>query len=118
MPLTQSDIRRIMKAGYSLGGFAVKTREGWRLKNRSGRCVFLSGGRCIIYPIRPEGCRLYPLVYDEASGTARLDDLCPYREEFEATDRDIGRLNDLLRRLAEEGGRRHRPGSEKHQTYN
>lgn len=102
MPLSRSDIRRILKAGYSLKEFAVKTSVGWRLKNRSGRCVFLSGEGCVIYPIRPEGCKLYPLVYDEELGTVRFDDLCPHRGEFQMTRMDIRRLSDLLRRLAKE----------------
>lgn len=102
MPLSRSDIRRILKAGYSLKEFAVETPDGWKLKNRSRRCVFLGKEGCVIYPIRPEGCRLYPLVYDEDLGTVRFDDLCPYRDEFQMTKRDINRLSDLLRRLAEE----------------
>ena len=102
MPLSRSDIKRILKMGYSLKDFAVKTAEGWQLKNRSGRCVFLGEGGCKIYPYRPEGCRVYPLVYDEASGTAVLDDLCPYKDEFKVSDRDIERLFNLLLLLEKE----------------
>jgi Fe-S-cluster containining protein len=65
MPLSNLDLKRILKLGYKLECFAVKTDEGWRLKNNSGRCVFLIKERCGIYLHRPEGCRLYPLVYDE-----------------------------------------------------
>ena len=102
MPLSRSDIKRILRIGYSLKDFAVKTEGGWHLKNRSGRCVFLGEKGCEIYPYRPEGCRLYPLVYDEASGTAVLDGLCPYNGEFKVSRRDIERLARLLVLLEKE----------------
>lgn len=102
MPLSRSDIKQILKAGYNLRNFAVKTSEGWRLKNRSGKCVFLGEKGCKIYQYRPEGCRLYPLVYDETSGTVRFDDVCPYNNEFKITKEDIRRLSDLLLRLVKE----------------
>ena len=102
MPLSRSDIRRILKVGYNLKDFAIKTAEGWRLKNRSGKCVFLSEKGCEIYPYRPEGCRLYPLVYDETSGIVRFDNLCPYNDEFKMTKEDIRRLSNLLLRLVKE----------------
>jgi len=102
MPLSRFDIKRILKIGYNLKEFAVKKAENWQLKNRSGRCVFLGEGGCKIYPYRPEGCRVYPLVYDEASGTAVLDDLCPYKDEFKVSNGDIERLLNLLALLEEE----------------
>ena len=102
MPLSRSDIRRILKAGYSLNDFTVKTEEGWRLKNRFGRCVFLGEEGCEIYLYRPEGCRLYPLIYDEASRTPMLDELCPYKDEFKVSSGDIERLFNLLVLLEKE----------------
>jgi len=104
MPLSRFDIKRILKMGYRLKDFAIKTAEGWQLKNRSGRCVFLGEEGCEIYPHRPEGCRLYPLVYDEALGTAVLDDLCSYKDEFKVSSRDIERLFNLLVLLEKERG--------------
>ena len=102
MPLSRSDIKRILKAGYNLNDFAVKTSEGWRLKNRSNKCVFLGEEGCKIYPYRPEGCRLYPLVYDETLGTVKFDDICPYSDEFEMTEENIQKLINLLARLEKE----------------
>jgi len=100
MPLSKKDIKRIRKLGYRLKDFAVKTSDGWRLKNRSGRCVFLGEEGCKIYPYRPEGCRIYPLIYDETLGAARLDDACPYNYEFKITSDDIQRLKRLLIKLS------------------
>lgn len=63
MPLTIEDIIRIKKMGYEVKYFAVFRNGLWRLRNIDGRCVFLSDeGLCIIYPNRPLGCRLYPVI--------------------------------------------------------
>ncbi len=108
MPLTKSDIRRIARQGFRLSDFAVKVGVEWRLRNSSGRCFFLSGGLCRIYYHRPEGCRLYPLVYNEDMGKLAMDNLCPHGREFEVDEEDTARLMRLIRRLekeAEKGGR-------------
>ena len=102
MPLSRFDIDRILRLGHKLEDFTVKSEEGWQLKNRSERCVFLSEDGCKIYRHRPEGCRLYPLIYDEVLGKAVLDDLCPYSYEFEAKEDNVLALNDLLERLEKE----------------
>jgi len=49
MPLSNLDLKRIVKLGYKLECFAVKADGGWRLKNNCGRCVFLIEERCSIY---------------------------------------------------------------------
>jgi len=103
MPLSRLDMKRISKLDYRLEDFAIKTEEGWRLKNRFGRCVFLVEGGCKIYPHRPEGCRLYPLAYEENSGKMVLDNLCPYRYEFKVEKDDIQKLKSLLEGLGKEG---------------
>jgi len=102
MPLSRSDIKRILSIGYRLKDFAIKTAEGWRLKNRFNRCIFLGEEGCKIYPYRPEGCRLYPLVYDENSGIVKFDDICPHNDEFKMTEEDIQRVIDLLVQLEKE----------------
>lgn len=102
MPLSQLDIDRITQLGYMVKAFAVKSQNGWRLKNRFGRCVFLSTSRCVVYAHRPEGCRLYPLVLDEESGQNVKDDVCPYREEFKVTKNDEKKLTLFLKKLGME----------------
>jgi len=103
MPLSRFDIKRILKLDYWLEDFAIKTKEGWRLKNQFGRCVFLLECGCKIYRHRPEGCMLYPLVYDENSGKMVLDNLCPYRYEFKVEKDDNQKLESLLEGLGKEG---------------
>jgi len=38
MPLTRSDINRILRLGYKLEDFAVKVEGEWRLRNINGKC--------------------------------------------------------------------------------
>jgi Fe-S-cluster containining protein len=99
MLLSPDDVRRIERLGYELADFAVHVEAGWCLKNVLGRCVFLAKEGCRIYPNRPEGCHLYPLLYDETSGQAILDHLCPYTREFRVTKGDLKTLKNLLVRL-------------------
>ena len=99
MPLSDLDLKRILKLGHRLEHFAVKTKEGSRLKNSSGRCVFLQQEGCEIYTHRPEGCRLYQLVHDEALKEAVIDSICPYGHEFKAQRSDVERLKSLVGRL-------------------
>jgi len=82
MVLTTRDIQTIQKVGYETR-FFVSKRNGWlQLKNDKGRCVFHNGTICTIYDNRPEGCVLYPIVYDKDHRVAILDDECPQRHCF------------------------------------
>ena len=100
MPLSALDIAEIVKrGGYDPSDFTIEADGVRQLKNIAGRCVFLSEDGCTIYPYRPEGCRIYPLIYDEARRKAVMDPLCPYAAEFDVTKRDITKLKNLLGRL-------------------
>ena len=48
---------------------------------------------CKIYNSRPAGCRLYPLLFDEISGKAVIDDFCPHGCEFQYNDEEIKKLS-------------------------
>ena len=86
MPLTEADIARIEKLGPRRDEFSVFDDELVpQLRNDSGHCVFLVRGKCSIYQDRPEGCRLYPLVWDRDTGKVVRDDFCPYTTEFSKT---------------------------------
>jgi len=98
MPLSNLDLKRILKLGYRLEYFTLKTKGGWSLKNNSGRCVFLRDG-CGIYPNRPQGCRLYPLVYDENLRKAVIDSICSYGYEFMVQKNDVESLKNLIEKL-------------------
>lgn len=99
MSLSVFDVTKILKRGYDHSDFTIQSDGGRQLKNISGRCVFLSEDGCMIYPYRPEGCQLYPLIYDEELRKAVIDILCPHACEFEVKKEDITKLKNLLGRL-------------------
>jgi Fe-S-cluster containining protein len=99
MSLSVFDVTKILKRGYDLSDFTIKADGGRHLKNIAGRCAFLSEDGCMIYPYRPEGCKLYPLIYDEELRKAVMDHLCPFASEFDVKKEDITKLKNLLERL-------------------
>jgi hypothetical protein len=103
MPLSRFDIERISKQGYRFKDFVVKRKRERHLKNRNGRCVFLGDEGCIIYSSRPEGCRLYPLVYNLKNGKAVVHDLCPYGHVFRFSEEDRENLAAFFKKLSKEG---------------
>ena len=102
MPLTRSDVERLLKKGYKFQDFAVRENKETRLRNVKGYCFFLRKGKCIIYPIRPEGCKMYPLIYNEEQGEGVFDELCPYHKQFMTTKKKIEELNKLISKLEKE----------------
>lgn len=102
MLLSNEDLTRINEQGYSVNDFATRTDNGWQIKNNNGRCFFLSDNRCGIYDQRPEGCRIYPLVFDITYEKPVLDNICRYRHEFFVTKEDIKNLKALHSKLQEE----------------
>lgn len=95
------------------GYLQLKTRDGPAAAGArhpdQKPCWFLGDdGHCTVHEARPEGCRLYPAVWDVDLGRARLDDEeCPHTDGFRLT-RFIGpAVAALAKRLqAERGGRR------------
>jgi Fe-S-cluster containining protein len=78
MPLTRRDIERIERLGYRRWEFSVENDGKLKLRNINGHCYFLNpkNMKCKIYRDRPEGCRIYPVVYIEG-GYVGVDDECP-----------------------------------------
>jgi Fe-S-cluster containining protein len=100
MPLSRIDIERISWQGYRFKDFVVKRKRERHLKNRNGRCVFLGDNGCIIYSFRPEGCWLYPLVYNENNRKVDVHDLCPYGHEFKVSRDDVENLYAFFKKLS------------------
>ncbi|KSW12230.1 hypothetical protein CF15_05605 [Pyrodictium occultum] len=100
MPLTKEDIERIASLGYSVESFVEYVDGIPRLRNVDGHCVFLdpSTGRCRIYPYRPMGCRLYPLVYVPGEGVT-VDPECP--RAYMISGKTVERLAPYVARLVE-----------------
>jgi hypothetical protein len=108
MALLEGDVRRIESLGYARERFAMESRGLIVLKNLHHRCVFHDGERCTIYKERPAGCRLYPVVFEEYSGTASMDRMCPFREEFHLSPESRRGSVNLHHRLIEEARQRKR----------
>ncbi len=87
MPLTLADIERLTARGHRLADFTVQDlQEGYlRLANtKDGDCTFLArDGRCRVQADKPEGCRLYPFIYDEDNDKVIRDDFCPFNKQFD-----------------------------------
>ncbi len=108
MLLSVDDVARIQAARPGVD-FHFQTDDGFlQLRTRTGPaapggkgapCIFLDdAGRCSIHAIRPEGCRLYPAVWDGERGAAVLDaDYCPHPDGFILS----AQVRDAVRRLAE-----------------
>ncbi|MEM2144889.1 MAG: YkgJ family cysteine cluster protein [Candidatus Jordarchaeaceae archaeon] len=78
MLLSSRDIARLEALGYDRKEFAVTTPDGFhQLRNIEGRCFFFKEGKCIIYPSRPEGCVLYPVILDIDGKNCITDKECP-----------------------------------------
>jgi Fe-S-cluster containining protein len=102
MLLSNKDIQQIKELGFPIDFFTISI-DGWiRLKNKKGRCVFHDGAHCVIYEKKPEGCQLYPIVYDIDTKQAFLDDECPQKTQFNITKHHLKKLDHLISRIMSE----------------
>jgi len=108
MLLLNEDVKRIARLGYEEDFFAITNAEGFKvLKNSNeGRCVFHDGTQCTVYGDRPKGCKLYPIVFDEASMSAVKDHFCPYRDEFSISQKAKKELSEVYPRFISESSNR------------
>jgi len=110
MLLSQGDIRRLEKIGFSKNYFVKFDRQGYAmLKNREGYCVFYDHKKrqCRVYPDRPSGCRVYPVILDEEKGIV-LDDICYSRNTISRNEKNLKgeRVVKLLERIDNEATNR------------
>lgn len=78
MLLSKKDIKRLKDLGYRKKQFVRYDKNGYAfLRNREGYCVFYdpAARRCTVYPARPSGCRVYPVIVDEDKGIV-IDSIC------------------------------------------
>jgi uncharacterized protein len=91
MLLSKKDIALLEKQGFDTKFFVKFDRLGFaQLKNMDGYCVFYNRikQRCRVYISRPSGCRLYPVILDEETGTI-LDDICPERNTITEVEKSL-----------------------------
>ncbi len=110
MLLSQRDIKRLEKKGFSQNQFATISKQGYvQLKNRGGYCTFynLKKRRCKVYQDRPSGCRVYPVILDEDVGIV-LDSICECRNTILRAEKDLKgkRVVRLLRVIDAEASKR------------
>jgi len=102
MLLSNNDIQRIENIGYNRN-FFVKTKKGMlKLKNKDGHCVFHNGKICLIYENRPEGCKLYPLIFNKEQKSAIVDEECPYQDNFRYNKKSVNQLYNLVTQIINE----------------
>ncbi len=98
MPLTEEDLRRIESLGYRKEEFSISFAGIVRLRNVNGKCYFLDEkNRCRIYEHRPEGCRLYPAVFDGEKVV--VDKICPKWREVKVSEVVRKRLVKLIEKV-------------------
>ena len=102
MPLSKDDLERLEGLEFKRNEFVVDVGGWMRLKNAGGRCVFNDGSECKVYDDRPEGCSLYPIVYNEDKEDAALDNDCPFSNEFDMGEDEKRELLELIGRLKKE----------------
>lgn len=99
MLLSNKDVEKIKNLGYAVNYFVENKKDWLKLKNKNGRCIFHDGTICLIYDKRPEGCKLFPLIYDEEYKYAILDEECPYKDNFKFNSVAIKKLYDLVNQI-------------------
>ena len=106
MLLSQQDIKKLVHHGYHRD-FFCREHDGWlMLKNSEGRCVFHDGTQCTVYPHRPQGCLVYPLIFDEETKSVILDSECPYHMLFSMTRKQQLEVHELVQQIIYERNNR------------
>ena len=110
MLLSEKDITRLEKKGFSKNYFVKYDKQGYaQLKNREGYCVFYNPKKrqCNVYADRPSGCRVYPVILDEEKGIV-LDDICDSRNTITEKEKKLKgkRVIKLLERIDNEAANR------------
>ena len=65
--------------------FALKiSNSHYQLKNVDGHCYFfdIKNNLCDIYEFRPQGCKFYPLIFDNEIKKCVYDEFCPRTNLF------------------------------------
>jgi len=106
MMLSNADVERLEGLGYDRQKFTRYDKHGFaNLRNCRGFCVFYDAvkRRCTIYEHRPEGCRIYPVVYSEQEGIV-VDELCPMKTTVSEIElkRKGKKVIELLQRMDNE----------------
>lgn len=110
MLISNADIERLEKKGYSKRFFVQFDRDGYaKLRNQQGCCVFYDDEkrRCKVRADRPLGCRIYPVIYHETKGIV-VDNIC--KAHYTLTEKQKAKIGkktmELLERIDAEAEKR------------
>lgn len=98
--LLESDIERLMKAGYPEERFVEYEDNYAYLRRNEQGCVFLKKGACSVHPYRPLACRTFPWILSDKR--VKTDDFCPYHKEFSPDPELQERLEKLIEQQEKE----------------
>lgn len=104
MLLSEQDIRLIEENFSSITReeFTELSEKGiYQLKNKDNHCVFLDTTTklCKIYEIRPQGCRFYPIIYDNEENICIYDEECPRVSQFYLDHKDFKKLCNNIKKF-------------------
>jgi Fe-S-cluster containining protein len=99
------DISRLRALGYEVNEFVVQRGGERRLRNKEGKCFFLTNGKCTVYEDRPTGCRFYPLVFDQDNEVV-VDPECAHAGQFTVDPDEAEKLAEFIRKLKREKKRK------------
>ncbi|MCW4006099.1 MAG: YkgJ family cysteine cluster protein [Candidatus Bathyarchaeota archaeon] len=113
MLLSNEDISRLESLGYPKSSFVRFDKDSYAiLKNRKGYCVFYDPQKmqCNIYPNRPAGCRVYPVICDEDNSII-VDHICHARQTVTPQEKSVkgNRVIKLLAQIDKEAQQRRSP---------
>ena len=100
--LLQEDIDRLIMTGYYDVYFSEDVAGAKIIRKVDGKCIFFKNGRCEVYHIRPKRCQLYPLSYDDDTGTVHAVEICRYKNNYKITGKDIAEMEEFVARLKKE----------------
>jgi uncharacterized protein len=117
MLLSEGDIKRIERLGYGTKRFVRIDKAGYaKLRNTQKHCVFYDPLKkeCSIYDRRPEGCHVYPVVFDYSAGIV-VDEICGERNTMTYQEQaETGlQVKSLLTRIDKEAQKRVKKKSRK-----
>ena len=107
MILSKKDVNTILKnfaKSLEKEDFVLKIDGYFQLKNTHGHCVFfdISTKTCKIYSFRPQGCRFYPMIYDNNNKLCVLDNDCPRTTLFYQTNQEFKKACEKIKQFLKE----------------
>ena len=89
---TQSEVDAILAEGYPNNFIELSNDVYGTHWGDDGHCPYLDHGKCLIYSVRPLGCRMFPVVQTRSGDIILVH--CPLRSRI--SDEEISRRKKLL----------------------